>query len=407
MAEVIVVGAGFAGLAAATQLARANIDVVVLEARHRVGGRVWSESLETPDGSVCVIERGAEFVLSGYATLEALAARHGLSLADTGMSYYLREPGDVPGLDAAALARAGRTVVRAASGYGVRSVVDVIAGAGITEDLAEAVRARVEISCSLEADRLASSVLDHVASFDPLPSHRVIGGNQLLARAMADGLGRDRVRLGSAVAALDRRGRRTRAILEGGELEAHRVILALPLPVLRELTIEPALPTWKRDALARVEIGHAAKLHVPLAASASTSAVMSVHDRFWCWTAADGDGRVAPALNCLAGSPSALTRLGIADGPGRWLARVGALRGDLDLVTRAAVLTAWDDDSWARGAYRVDGLGPVDETQLEAPVDGLHFAGEYAAGQWSGLMEGALRSGHRAADEVLRSASSQ
>ncbi|MBV8941612.1 MAG: FAD-dependent oxidoreductase [Solirubrobacterales bacterium] len=402
MVEVIVVGAGFAGLAAATELARASIDVVVLEARTRVGGRVWSESLEAPDGSRCVIERGAEFVLSGYRALEALAACHGLALADTGMSYYVREPRDLPGVEAAALARAGRIVARAARGSDVPSVADVIAAAGLPADLAEAVRARVEISCALEADRLAPSVLDHVASFEPLPSHRVAGGNQLLASAMAGSLGRDRVKLGTPVAALDRRGEHIRVIVEGGELEARRVILAVPLPVLRDLAIDPPLPAWKRDALARVEIGHAAKLHVPLGASASSSAVMSVHDRFWCWTAADGDGRVAPVLNCLAGSPSALTRLAIADGAGGWLARVGALRATLELVTREAVLTNWDDEPWAHGAYRADGVCPVDETQLEAPVDGLHFAGEYAAGQWSGLMEGALRSGRRAADEVRR-----
>jgi monoamine oxidase len=180
-------------------------------------------------------------------------------------------------------------------------------------------------------------------------------------------------------------------------------VVAVPLPVLRELPIDPPLPGWKRDALTAIEIGRAAKLHVPLAEPASTSAVMSVPDRFWCWTAAAADGRVGPVLNCFAGSPPALRRLAVTEGAATWVRLVSALRQDLALVPSAATLTTWDDDPWALGAYRVEGVlrrrgGDAD---LEAPVDGLHFAGEYTAGKWSGLMEGALRSGYRAAATVL------
>jgi monoamine oxidase len=86
--RVCVVGAGFAGLAAALELSGAGHEVVVLEARDRVGGRVWSDVL--PNGAV--IERGAEFVLEGYDVLRHFVTELGLSLADTGMSYYVREP---------------------------------------------------------------------------------------------------------------------------------------------------------------------------------------------------------------------------------------------------------------------------------------------------------------------------
>jgi monoamine oxidase len=405
MAEVIVIGAGFAGLAAATELARAGVDVAVLEARARVGGRVWSETVRTPDGDGAVIERGAEFVLAGYQTLEALAYEHGLSLAETGMSYYVREPRGVQGVDAQALGEAGRTVARAARALQGGSVQDVVAATALPRALADAVLARVEISCALEASRLAPTVLDHVASFEPLASHRIAGGNQRLAQAMADLLGPDRVKLNLPALALDRRGAGIRVAVHGTTLEAERVVLALPLAVLRGLSIDPPLPAWKLDTLARVEVGQAAKLHLPLATPAPTSAVMSVPDRFWCWTAKTADGRVAPMLNCFAGSPSALARLGVADGAVTWIDRVLQLRCDLAPVPSAAVLTTWQDDPWAQGAYRADGLAAVDESRLEAPVDGLHFAGEYAAGSFSGLMEGALRSGLRAAAEICRARS--
>jgi monoamine oxidase len=347
-----------------------------------------------------VIERGGEFVLSGYDTLEALAAEHGLSLAETGMSYYVREPRGVGGVDAQTLGHAGRTVAHAAHDIGEGSVQDVVAATGIPRPHADAVLARVEISCALEASRLAPSVLEHVASFEPLPSHRIAGGNQGLANAMAGALGPERVKLSTPALGLDRGGDRIGVAVEGATIEANQVVLALPLTVLRGLPIDPPLPGWKLQTLASVEVGQAAKLHIPLATAAPISAVMSVPDRYWCWTATQVDGRVAPMLNCFAGSPSALTRLEVADGAATWVARVLQLRPELAPVPAAAVLTTWHDDPWAQGAYRAQGLAAVDESRLEAPVDGLHFAGEYAAGPFSGLMEGALRSGLRAAAEI-------
>ena len=234
-----------------------------------------------------MIERGAEFVLAGYDVMRELAARFGLELADTGMSYYVREPRGVA-VDTAALQAAGLAAARAATAD--RSVAEVVASLDLPAAVADAVLARVEISAALEADRLSAEVLEHAAAFEPLPSHRVAGGNQRLAEAMAAQLG-DRVRLRTPVRSLD-------------EIEADHVVLALPLPALREL----ALPDWKHAALDRVVMGHAAKLHIPLGRPAPTSAVMSVPDRYWCWTAA---GDASGVLNCFAGSPGALERLAV------------------------------------------------------------------------------------------------
>jgi monoamine oxidase len=368
---IVVIGAGFAGLAAATELADRGFDVRVLEARDRVGGRVWSDS-----AGEAVIERGAEFVLEGYDVLRELAARFGLELADTGMSYYVREPRGVE-TTAADVQAAGRALTDA----GGETVAEAVAAAGLPAPVAAAVLARVEISCGLGADLLAPDVLQHAAAFEPLPSHRIAGGNQRLADAMAARLG-DRVRLGTPVRAL-------------GDLDAERIVVAVPLPVLRQLPLD--LPDWKRAALDEVRYGHAAKLHVPLRAPAPTSAVMSVPDRYWCWTATTADGSVAPALNAFAGSPAALDRLAVTDGPAAWLDRVHALRPDLALDPEHAVLTAWTADPYARGAYSAGG---GDQDLLVAPAGRLHFAGEYTAGPHAGLMEGALRSGLRAAREI-------
>src|SRR4051795_4665284 len=87
-ADVAVVGAGLAGLAAADALRAAGREVVVLEARDRVGGRVWSRRLA--NGSV--VEMGAEFILPGNTVVEETARRLGLGLWEKGMAYGRREP---------------------------------------------------------------------------------------------------------------------------------------------------------------------------------------------------------------------------------------------------------------------------------------------------------------------------
>ena len=86
--KALVVGAGLAGLVAADELQRAGADVVVLEARDRVGGRVWSRRLDNG----AVVEMGAEFVLPGNTAIRELAERFGLGLWDKGMRYGQREP---------------------------------------------------------------------------------------------------------------------------------------------------------------------------------------------------------------------------------------------------------------------------------------------------------------------------
>ncbi len=66
-------------------------------------------------------------------------------------------------------------------------------------------------------------------------------------------------------------------------------------------------------------------------------------------------------------------------------------------------MTTWHDDPWARGAYSADGLAARegDGALVASALGRLVFAGEHTAGEWSGLMEGALRSGARAAREAL------
>jgi monoamine oxidase len=401
--RVCVVGAGFAGLAAAADLAAGGVDVRVFEARDRVGGRVWSVPFDPADPASPVIERGAEFVLAGYDTMAAYASAYGLHLADTGMSYYVRTPVGVPGVDAAAVEVAAQRLMAAldAAGATAGSVADFVRSVGLSPELAEVVLARVEVSCGQQAELLGPSVLRQVASMEPRPSFRIAGGNQQVARRLAADLG-DRVRLRTPVRAIDWSDGRARIALDDGVVVADRVIVTVPLPVLRDLPIEPALPAWKHRVWASAVVGMAAKMHVGLASPVATSAVLSVPDRFWSWTARDGSGAVQPVVPCFAGSPDALDRLQLGGGPWHWLRRLADTRPDLSLDAARVLLTTWPDDPWTRCGYLAEGVAHNEE--MVRPIGPIHFGGEHTAGEWSGLMEGALRSGRRAAAEVLASA---
>ena len=89
-------------------------------------------------------------------------------------------------------------------------------------------------------------------------------------------------------------------------------------------------------------------------------------------------------------------RLGVAEGAERWLASLARLRGDLDLEPAGAVLSTWSDDPWVGGAYSVGRPASVARI-LSQRLGPLAFAGEHTAEAFPSLMEGALRSGQRAA----------
>ena len=138
----------------------------------------------------------------------------------------------------------------------------------------------------------------------------------------------------------------------GAEVEADCAVVAVPASVLGRIAFDPPLPAPLAEALAGVRYGHAAKLFVPLAdAAAPPSAVMSVPERYWCWTATGPGPGIQPVVSSFAGSPAALAALEVERGPERWLASLARLRTDLALEPDGALLSTWSDDPWAGAAY--------------------------------------------------------
>jgi monoamine oxidase len=394
--RAVIVGAGLSGLVAADELARGGAEVTVLEARSRVGGRVWSETL--PNGAV--VEMGAEYILPGNTAVLQLVERFGLGLWDKGMRYGRRDPRGGIGSTHEELAAAMETVEAelATGAQANASAEEFLDSIDIPAGAREAIQARVEISCASTADRVTATDLAGVAHIDDERSPSIARGNQRLPLALAEELG-DAVHLGDPATRIQW----SDGVLvssASGEIGADVCVVAVPASLLDRIVFDPALPKPLQGALGSVEYGHAAKLFVPLRVPAPPSAVMNVPERYWTWTATGDGDEPQPVVSAFAGSTPALDRLELEAGPSRWLDSLERLRGELELDTGGAVLSTWDDDPWVRAAYSTT-PPPEVEAAVRDPTGPLAFAGEHTAGEHHALMEGAIRSGRRAARSLL------
>lgn len=404
--EAVVVGAGLAGLAAALELHDARVAVTVLEARDRVGGRVWSVTL----GNGEVAEMGAEWILPGNDELVALCERLGVALAPTGTDYRRRTPW---GAMASTLEEQDAFLAAAEEARGHLGESD--AAAMTLEEFVNRVpgsdrqratfRSRLLGTCAIELDRVALRVADGERAFRPERAayYRAARGNQAIAEALAGRL--PDVRLGCRVSEVehDSAGVTVRWAGAGaGELRSGVAVVAVPAPLVPEIRFRPALPDALAEAVSGLPTGVASKLAVATLKEPSLRSIQNADLPFWCWAASGRDGRPRRVLTSFAGSSLAQRELRTAEGdPGPWLERLEAMNPDLSFEGEP-VMHAWGQDPLTLGGYSAldnasfDRFGVLQET-----VGRLAFAGEHTAGPLHhATMEGAVRSGRRAAAQV-------
>ena len=369
----------------------------MLEALDRVGGRVWSDRLANGG----VIERGGEFVTRGYDALERYAGELGLELQGMGIRYPERRIVPDPGLERAAVLDAAAAVERAAHADPGRRAVDVLAETVADADLRELLAARTQSACAYPVSELDARFLIGVSALvDDLETRRIAGGNQLIALRLAERLA-DRVYLGDAVCGIEDTGAAVAVSTDAGRIDADACVVAVPAPIVTRLEFSPPLPAVVATAYSELRMSTAAKLAAELTAPVVPDAVMSAAERWWAYsTTCDQVG--GTTVGAWAGSAPVVELVGAPEGASRWVDGIEALRPELRIERKTATVTLWDDSSFAVGAYSVqphvsDGTrGP-----LEGPVGRLVFAGEHTGRDWAATMEGALRSGERAAADVL------
>ena len=231
--RALVVGAGFAGLAAARTLRQRGAEVIVFEARDRVGGRVHSVTL--PNGAV--VEFGAEFVLPRHETIRRFAEELGLTLYEKGTLYGNREPRGGPPVTRDEIERAlDRVGPEARAGRAAEPAL--LDAAGVEGRRAEAILARIEMSTAYAAADQPGTVVADPGAVRRLPVSRHRGRKP----AACGGDGGERPPLDSPVDRISWSNGGVTVRAGGAELTRAACVVAVPVTAIWAIDFDPPLP---------------------------------------------------------------------------------------------------------------------------------------------------------------------
>jgi monoamine oxidase len=443
--DVVVVGAGLAGLSAARAVVASGRTVVVLEARDRVGGRVKGQTLS--DGET-VVEVGGQWIGPGQHRMLGLTAELGL---DTFPTYnegenllrfgetQARYRGAIPRISPLTLAdmaqaqlrldRMARQVpleapwtAKRAPAWDAMTFETWIVRNARTEKARSLLRLYSAAVFAAEAQDFSLLHLLHYTHSgggvdalagvkDGAQQDRYVGGSQLVPMRMAEELGDDVVRLSTPVRRIEQRGDLVTVLADGVLVTARRAIVAIPPTLASRIDYDPPLPGYRDQLTQRVPAGSVIKCNVVY------------ESPFWRADGLTGQatGDKGPVKVVFDNSPP-------SGSPGILLAFLeGAHARVLNRVSpderRAAVVGSlveffgpqaaavvefveldWAEEEWTRGCYGAHfpcGVWTQYGPALRQPCGRIHWAGAETATVWSGYMDGALQSGARAATEVL------
>ena len=453
--DVAVVGAGLAGLVAATELRRSGHSVVVLEARHRVGGRVWNHDI----GNGQISERGGTFIGPTQNHVAALARRLKVptfKTYDTGKDVYVaggeritysdRGPFGTAPPDPAIASQLATLVLalneeattvdvtrpwdapNAASLDGQTLwtyLTDHSASPRLRNLTAAALRAIYgaeprEVSLLFALFYIAASGdAKHQGTFQRnfntrggAQQDRFVGGSQRLPLELAARLG-NAVLLGTPVRAIEQSSSGVTVFSERVNLRAKRVVVAIPPTLAGRISYDPILP-FERDQLTQ-RYGQgtltkvAAVYREPFwrAKGLTGSAVTTGFPISVAYDDSPPGGRPGVAFGFVGGDNARRYAGMNADDRRRAVLRQLARFYDDKRALKPVQFfeTSWSAQEWTRGCpVGIPAVGSFVSygRHLRKPVGRIHWAGTETATYWNGYMDGAVSSGERVAAEVSK-----
>jgi monoamine oxidase len=435
--EVLVIGAGFAGLAAALRLAEKGADVRVVEARERVGGRTFTRWLD----SGLQIDLGGQWFGPTQTRVYELASELGIKtfpLQEIGESVHYFDGGAAGADIEAEVQRVFDLVDKLAASINLEDVAQTPKAEQLdkqtfhswllerTTKPAAAVVGRMLAGGLLAVDAgdvsalsvayyvaSGSGVKDLISTAGGAQQDRVVGGPPALAEAMLKKLGTERVMFDFPVAAVSRQDERwTVRAKDGRELSADKIICTIPPAVIDKVEFSPLLPTAKRRAYASMLPGNAMKYHAVYPAP-------TWRERGLSGVFVAGSGRITEAVdNSVPGTSEGvltfftygddtvdLSYLGAAERREILLTELADRLGDEALKTPTEFIEfSWTDESYTGGCFSASfAVGAMHHLAkaLSEPWQEIYFAGTETSAIWNGYIEGAIRSGEREAERIL------
>ncbi len=417
----VVIGAGFAGLAAALRLQNAGWQVTLLEARNRIGGRVFSHRLpENPD---LICELGAEWVGESHERIKALCNDFKIPLQRHQFDDYLLQNGKVSrpgewGFSAPAVAAFEKVKAR----YGKLSALEsrkiddldwwtYLEKIGYTTD-------DLILRDLMDSTDFGESIR-HVSAFGALAEYaesspknemdyKMTGGNSRLAEEFAKRIGAENIRSSTLVTEINQRAGLVTVKTETGEFKADACICTAPIASLNKIKFNPPLSSAQREAAQKLIYARIIKNSVLYEnrfwKKENFSLVSDVTSHFYFHSTQNQ-----------AGTQGILTAYAIGEKADVLASQADArkmriITNDLtDFEPQAPQMAkgiasyAWQRDPFTHGAYALYrpgqwfGIRPI----LQRPHGKVLFAGEHLA-DWQGFMEGAVETGEAAADSLLK-----
>jgi len=419
--SVIVIGAGYSGLAAAYQLKKKGVRVTVLESRQRIGGRVYS--FTSPLLKDQVIEFGAEWVGLSHERLIALCEEFGLELYNNQFESHLTLGGEYSpagswGFDPG-LAAFWEKKTMLWEGYSERYKHQL--------DRMDWWRFLYQQGFS-DRDILIRELLDstdfgesirHVSAFAAFAEYaessemnemdlRIRGGNGMLAEKLADAVGRENILTRHTVTDIVQNKKTGVEIVcdNGKKFTADKLICTAPTLAVQKINWSPGLPTAQVDAMNALQYARIGKFPLVFKErfwkDENFDMITDTPAHYFYHGTKDQPGEQG-VLICYATGDKADT-LGSVTKQQREQIILDALKpafGDVRKYLVDGISYYWGNDPYSRGAYAMYGIGQWFDLMpiLRVPHMHTHFAGEHLA-DWQGFMEGAINTGEEAADAI-------